>query len=60
MGVEVATPSGVDQFAAQARIAEGEERQRLYDAQASVMPNFAEYQKKTSREIPVVVLEPRR
>jgi deazaflavin-dependent oxidoreductase (nitroreductase family) len=57
--VEVATPSGVNQFAAHARIAEGEERQRLFDAQSAVMPNFAEYQKKTSREIPVVVLEPR-
>jgi deazaflavin-dependent oxidoreductase (nitroreductase family) len=60
VGVEVATPSGVDQFRAHARIAEGEERQRLYDAQAKVMPNFAEYQKKTQREIPVVVLEPQR
>ena len=60
VGVEVATQSGVHQFAAHARIAEGEERQRLYDAQAAVMPNFAEYQKKTSREIPVVVLDPRR
>jgi deazaflavin-dependent oxidoreductase (nitroreductase family) len=58
--VEVATQSGVDEFTAHARIARGEERQRLYDAQAAVMPGFAEYQKKTSREIPVVVLEPRR
>ena len=57
--VEVATQSGVDQFAAHARIARGDERQRLYDAQAAVMPNFADYQKKTSREIPVVVLERR-
>src|SRR5438067_13136122 len=57
--VEVATQSGVDQFRAHARIAEGDERQRLYDAQAMVMPNFAEYQKKTEREIPVIVLEPR-
>jgi len=60
VGVEVATQSGVDQFVAHARTAEGEERQRLYNAQAALMPNFAEYQKKTSREIPVVVLEPRR
>src|SRR5579859_1995352 len=60
VGVEVATASGVDQFAAHARIAQGDERQRLYDAQAAVMPNFAEYQKKTARAIPVVVLEPRR
>jgi deazaflavin-dependent oxidoreductase (nitroreductase family) len=60
VSVEVVTQSGVDQFAAHARVAEGEERQRLYDAQAAIMPNFAEYQKKTSREIPVIVLEPRR
>ena len=43
---------------ARARVAEGEEHQRLYDAQAAVMPGFAEYQKKTTRKIPVVVLEP--
>jgi deazaflavin-dependent oxidoreductase (nitroreductase family) len=60
VGVEVATHSGVEQFRAHARVAVGDERQRLYDAQAKVMPNFAEYQKKTAREIPVVVLEPRR
>ena len=59
VGVEVATHSGVHQFRAHARIAEGDERRRLYDAQAAVMPNFAEYQKKTEREIPVIVLEPR-
>ncbi len=59
VGVEVATRSGVHQFRAHARIAEGDERQRLYDAQAAVMPNFAEYQKKTEREIPAVVLGPR-
>jgi deazaflavin-dependent oxidoreductase (nitroreductase family) len=58
VGVEVVTHSGVRQFRAHARIAEGDERRRLYDAQAAVMPNFAEYQKKTQREIPVIVLEP--
>jgi deazaflavin-dependent oxidoreductase (nitroreductase family) len=41
-----------------ARVAEGEEHQRLYDAQAAIMPGFAEYQKKTTRKIPLVVLEP--
>ncbi|MBV9170793.1 MAG: nitroreductase family deazaflavin-dependent oxidoreductase [Chloroflexi bacterium] len=47
---------GTERFSAQARVAEGEERNRLYDAQAKVMPGFAEYQQKTSRQIPVVVL----
>jgi deazaflavin-dependent oxidoreductase (nitroreductase family) len=41
-----------------ARVAEGEEHQRLYDAQAAVMPGFADYQRKTTRKIPVVVFEP--
>jgi deazaflavin-dependent oxidoreductase (nitroreductase family) len=38
-------------------LTEGAERKRLYDAQAEQMPNFAEYQEKTDRLIPVVVLE---
>jgi deazaflavin-dependent oxidoreductase (nitroreductase family) len=37
-------------------ITEGEERQRLFDQQAAQMPNFAEYQAKTTREIPVIVI----
>lgn len=48
---------GTEKFQAQARVAEGEERQRLYDQQATLMPGFAEYQKKTTRQIPVVILE---
>jgi deazaflavin-dependent oxidoreductase (nitroreductase family) len=34
----------------------GEERDRLYAAQAEVMPNFGEYQASTKRVIPVVAL----
>jgi deazaflavin-dependent oxidoreductase (nitroreductase family) len=37
--------------------AEGEERERLYERQAEVMPGFSEYQRKTTRRIPVLVLE---
>jgi deazaflavin-dependent oxidoreductase (nitroreductase family) len=44
-------------FQARATVAEGEERERLYNAQAALMPAFAEYQQKTTRQIPVVVLE---
>jgi deazaflavin-dependent oxidoreductase (nitroreductase family) len=40
-----------------ARVAEGEEYDRLYDAQARLMPAFADYQAKTTRKIPVVILE---
>lgn len=48
---------GAESFPAVARVAVGEERRRLYEAQAAVMPGFAEYQARTRREIPVVVLE---
>ena len=48
---------GEDSWDATARVLEdGEERDRLYAAQAALMPNFAEYQEKTERRIPVVVL----
>ena len=41
-----------------ARIAEGEERQSLWQRVTDAHDNYAGYQRKTSREIPVVVLEP--
>jgi deazaflavin-dependent oxidoreductase (nitroreductase family) len=46
-----------EKFPTRARVAEGEEHDRLYRNQAELMPAFAEYQRKTSRQIPVVVLE---
>jgi deazaflavin-dependent oxidoreductase (nitroreductase family) len=39
-----------------ARVAEGEERTRIFDWQKQVMPGFAEYEAKAGRPIPVVVL----
>jgi deazaflavin-dependent oxidoreductase (nitroreductase family) len=58
----VATPGatievGSEKFPVRSRVAEDEERDRLFDQQATLMPNFAEYQRNTSRRIPVVVLE---
>jgi deazaflavin-dependent oxidoreductase (nitroreductase family) len=44
-------------FAARAVVAAGEYRDRLYAAQAELMPAFGEYQTKTTRQIPVVTLE---
>ena len=49
---------GTETIAVRARRVEGGERQRLFNAQAEMMPVFHDYQAKTSREIPVVVLEP--
>jgi deazaflavin-dependent oxidoreductase (nitroreductase family) len=46
-----------DRFAARARIAEGEERERLWRTMAEIWPPYDEYQRRTEREIPVVVLE---
>jgi deazaflavin-dependent oxidoreductase (nitroreductase family) len=43
-----------------ARVAAGDERTRIWEAQKQAFPNFAEYEQKAGdREIPVVVLEPR-
>jgi deazaflavin-dependent oxidoreductase (nitroreductase family) len=54
---QVTVEVGDERFAARASVPEGTERDRLYDAQAKVMPGFAEYQRNTTRRIPVVVLE---
>ena len=48
---------GTEIFAAMARTAEGAERARLWQHMVTVYPPFADYQAKTGREIPVVVLE---
>src|SRR5271155_512682 len=48
---------GGDRYQARAVVTSGAERQRLFDAQAAKMPVFNDYQKKTERQIPVVVLE---
>ena len=37
----------------------GAERDRLYAAQASKMPAFAEYETKTTRKIPLFILKPK-
>jgi deazaflavin-dependent oxidoreductase (nitroreductase family) len=40
-----------------ARVAEGEERDRIWTRQKERFPGFADYEEKTTRQIPVVVLE---
>jgi proline iminopeptidase len=46
-----------EKFRARAHAAEGEERERLWRQMNDMWPHYAEYQEKTDREIPVVVLE---
>lgn len=44
-------------FTARARIATGQERAQLWEQMAQLYPPYRDYQKKTRREIPVIVLE---
>jgi deazaflavin-dependent oxidoreductase (nitroreductase family) len=48
-----------DVIPVRASTAEGEERSRLWALMAEVWPDYDDYQKRTSREIPIVVLERR-
>lgn len=45
-------------LAVRAHVAEGETRERLWTRQKQLYPGFADYEAKTTRQIPVVVLEP--
>jgi deazaflavin-dependent oxidoreductase (nitroreductase family) len=45
-----------DSVAVRASVAEGEERERLWSAMNEVWPAYEEYQAKTERQIPVVLL----
>ena len=47
---------GGETFTARARVTEGAERDRLFAERAAASPTFAEYQRRTTRVIPVVVL----
>ena len=44
-------------FQVTAAIAQGTARDRLFGQQAAQMPGFADYQRNTTRRIPVIVLE---
>ena len=41
-----------------ARVAQGQERDRIWARQKETNPGFAEYEQQTTRQIPVVILEP--
>jgi len=55
---EVELQVGTKKLKARARTVSGAERQRLWDDAIVWWPPYADYQKKTAREIPVVVLDP--
>jgi deazaflavin-dependent oxidoreductase (nitroreductase family) len=54
---EVTVEVGTEKFHARAKPAEEPERVRLFAQMVKKNPGFAEYQQKTKRKIPVVVLE---
>jgi deazaflavin-dependent oxidoreductase (nitroreductase family) len=54
---EVTVEVGTEEFKAKATVVTGEERDRLYERWAEKYPQFAEYQRKVERKIPVIALE---
>lgn len=55
---EVRIELGAETFMVRARLTDGEERERIWTQQKIDLPMFADFEKKTSRQIPVIVLEP--
>jgi len=58
MNPKIEIQVGADKFMAIARTATKEEKTRLWKLMAEIFPNYDEYQAKTTREIPVVIVEP--
>jgi len=54
---EVTVEVGTEKFQARATNVTGQERERLFDQHAKQYPNFNEYKEKTTRVIPVFLLE---
>ena len=48
---------GSERFQARASVADEYDRERLYARHAELMPHFTEYAQKTTRKIPVILLE---
>jgi deazaflavin-dependent oxidoreductase (nitroreductase family) len=48
---------GTESIPVRARVAEGAERDEIWEEQKRVNSNFADYEQKTTRSIPVVILE---
>ncbi|HEU0318099.1 MAG TPA: nitroreductase/quinone reductase family protein, partial [Solirubrobacteraceae bacterium] len=56
---DVTIQVGRDRRPVRARVATAAERERLWPKALEVYPGYRDYQARTSREIPLVVLEPR-
>ena len=55
---EVELQVGVDRIKGRARTASKDEKPRLWKIMVGLFPRYDEYQKKTSREIPLIIVEP--
>ena len=56
---EISIEVGTETVDVVARVTEGDERAAIWEPWKAENPMFAEYEQKTDREIPVIVLEPR-
>lgn len=56
--VEIGTDTGIATLNVTAHETEGQEHKRIWSDRVAMAPGFGEYQKQTSRRIPVMVLEP--
>ncbi|AWS46075.1 nitroreductase family deazaflavin-dependent oxidoreductase [Streptosporangium sp. 'caverna'] len=54
---EVTMQVGTETFTGRARTATAEEKPRLWLLMISIMPSYADYQRQTGRDIPVVIVE---
>jgi deazaflavin-dependent oxidoreductase (nitroreductase family) len=54
---ETVVEVGTETIPVRARVAVGDERERIWARQKAFYPRFARYERQTDREIPVVVLE---
>lgn len=55
---EAAVEVGSKKLRVRAEEAEGEEKRRLWRRLAAMYPSYESYQRRTDREIPIVVLRP--
>jgi deazaflavin-dependent oxidoreductase (nitroreductase family) len=57
VNADVTVEVGTDKYDAKAIVTKGAERDELFAKQVALIPTFGEYQKRTTRTIPVIVLE---
>ena len=55
---DVEAEIGTETVKLRARVAQGAERDEIWTAHKAANPGFAEYETRTTRQIPVVILEP--